>query len=209
MSLVCIDGDTVTIPFNDAIQYSSTLLQIWIFPDHLFPECRCKLFIPILCRTSCIATAHTCVHLLAGKPRAVVRQIPFFVLERSSTLSSTNATTFPPRLPVAISESTTFSASSGGVEAYSSGLACVLCSFATHLARSLGFFGCPSSVSAHPALHVSHKHVSLETLVYILWRRMYSPSSRLALAHSSGSSHPPLLSSQCQPSHTLSSSCSS
>ena len=30
--------------------------------------------------------------------------------------------------------------------------------------------------------------------MYILWRRMYSTSSRLALAHSSRSSHPPLLS---------------
>ena len=51
--------------------------------------------------------------------------------------------------------------------------------------------------------------LSLGTLVYILWRRMYSTSPRLTLAHSSGSGHPPLLSSQCHPSHTLSSSCSS
>ena len=65
--------------------------------------------------------------------------------------------------------------------------------------------GCPLSVSAHPvitgALPVSREQVSLEILVYILWRRMYSTSSRLAWAHNSGSSHPALLSSQSQPSH--------
>ena len=96
-------------------------------------------------------------------------------------------------------------------DAYSSGLACVLYSFATHLARTLGFPGCPLSVSAHPvlmgAITVSRRQVSLETVVYILWRRMYSTSSRLALAYSSRSSHPLLLSSQCHPSHTLSNSC--
>ena len=41
--------------------------------------------------------------------------------------------------------------------------------------------------------------VCLRPLVYILWRRMLSTSSRLALAHSSGSSHPPLLSSPMPP----------
>ena len=50
----------------------------------------------------------------------------------------------------------------------------------------LGFPGCALSVSAHPvlmdALPVSREHTSLETLVHILWRRMYSTSSRLALA---------------------------
>ena len=168
-----------------------------------------------LCPTDCIAVARTCARHLAGSPQVAIRQTPFFVLERGNTpfARPRGPQPFPPRLPVAVSDSTTFSASSGGVDAYSSGLACVLYSFATHLSRTLGSPGCPLSVSAHPvlmgALPVSRRHTSLETLVYILWRRMYSTSSRLALAHSSGSSHPPLLSSQCQPSHTLSSSCSS
>ena len=117
--------------------------------------------------------------------------------------TSTSATTFPPRLPVVISDSTTFSASSGGVDTYISGLACVLYSFATHLARTLGFPGCPLPLSSHPvlldALPISRGHTFLVTLLYILWRRMYSSSSRLALAHSSRSSHPPVLSSQCHP----------
>ena len=57
--------------------------------------------------------------------------------------TSTSATNFPPRLPVAITDSTTLSASSGGVDVYNSGLACVLYSFVTHLKRPLGFPGCP------------------------------------------------------------------
>ena len=77
----------------------------------------------------------------------------------------------------------------GCVDAYNSGLACVLYFSATHLARTLGFRGCPLSVSAHPVLMgafpVSRRHTSLGTLVCILWRRMYSASSRLASAHSS------------------------
>ena len=160
-----------------------------------------------MCHTSCIAASRTCVHRLAGDLRAAVRQTPFFVPERRSTLShsSISATTFPPCLPVAISDSKIFSASSGGVDEYSSGLACVLYSFATHLASTLGFPGFSLSVSAHPvlrgALPVSREHVSLETLVYIMWRRMHYTSSHLALAHSSGSSHSPLSSSQCHPSH--------
>ena len=130
------------------------------------------------------------------------------VLGRQFDKHFSSCWTFPSRSPVAISDSTTFSASNGGVDAYSSGLACVLYSFATHLARTLGCPGCPLSVSAHPVLMgafpVSRKHTSLGPLTYILCRRMYPTSSRLALAHSFGSSHPPLLSSQCHPSHTLS-----
>ena len=80
-----------------------------------------------------------------------------------------STTTFSPRLPVVTSDSTTVSASSGGVDAYNSRLACVLYSFATHLARTLGVPGCPLSVSTHPVLMgafpISRGHVSLGTLV--------------------------------------------
>ena len=153
-----------------------------------------------VCRTGCIGAVHTCVRHQAGGPQAAIRQKPSFLLERKkyALRTSTSASAFPSRSPVAISDSTTFSASDGGVDAYSSGLACVLYSFATHLARTLGFPGCPLSVSAHHVLMgafpVSRRHTSLGTLTYILCRRMYATSSCPALAHSSGSSHPPLLS---------------
>ena len=52
---------------------------------------------------------------------------------------STSGTTFPPRLPVATSDSTPFSASSGDVDSYNCDLVCVLHSFAIHLERTLGF----------------------------------------------------------------------
>ena len=157
--------------------------------------------------TSCIATARTCVRHLPGNPLAADRRILFFVLERGSTPCARRPMPQP-----FLSDSTAFIASSGGVDAYNSGVACVLHSFATHLARTLGSPGCPLPVSAQPvlmgALPVSRKHNSLGTPMYILWRRMYSTSSRLALAHSSGSTRP-----SCHPnaipSHKLSSSCSS
>ena len=57
------------------------------------------------------------------------------------------------------------SASNGGVEAYDSGLACVLYSFATHLARTWSFPDCLLSVSTLSVLMgafpVSRRHVSL------------------------------------------------
>ena len=60
------------------------------------------------CRTGSIATARTCVHHLPGSPRAAVQRTLFFVLERRSYAlrTSTSATTFRPRSPVAISAST-------------------------------------------------------------------------------------------------------
>ena len=114
--------------------------------------------------------------------------------------------------PVAISDSTTISASNG-VDAYNSGLTCVLYSFATHLAH----VGLPwlSLVSLRPScldgcLPVSRRHVSL-------WGRSFTSCDDgcTPLLHvlpwrtASGSSHPPLLSSPCNPSHKLSTSCSS
>ena len=90
-----------------------------------------KILLRHACRTGCIAAAHTCVRHPAGSPRSAVRQTLFFVLEHKkyALRTSTNASTFPSRPPVAISDSTTFSASNG-VDAYSSGLACVLYSSA-------------------------------------------------------------------------------
>ena len=147
-----------------------------------------------VCRTGCIARVRTYVRHPAGSPRAAIRQTLFFVLECKSTPSARRQMPVPfPHVHLLRSDSTIFSASNGGVDAYSSGLACVLYSFATRLARTLAFPGCPLSVSAHPVLMgafpVSRKHTSLGTLTYILCRRMYSTSSLLALAHSSGSSH--------------------
>ena len=102
------------------------------------------------CRTSCIATARICVHHLPGSnsTNSLLRDGAWKYVLR--TLA--NATQFPPSFPVAISDSTTFSASSGGLDAYNSGLACVLYSFATHLSRTLGFPGCTLSISTHPVL---------------------------------------------------------
>ena len=42
VSLVRLDGHAVTIPFNDTIQYSSALLKVCVFPNHLL------LFLPLL-----------------------------------------------------------------------------------------------------------------------------------------------------------------
>ena len=35
VSLVCLDCDAVAILFDDAVQYSSTLLEVWVSPNHL------------------------------------------------------------------------------------------------------------------------------------------------------------------------------
>ena len=81
-----------------------------------------------VCRSSCIGAVHTCVRHQAGGPQAAIRQKPSFLLERKKygLRTSTSASAFPSRSPVAISDSTTFSASDGGVDAYSSGLACLV-----------------------------------------------------------------------------------
>ena len=115
------------------------------------------------CRTSCVATARTCGRHLPGSPLISTKTL-LRVGAWNALRTSTSATTFLPRSPVAISDCS-FSASSGGVDAYNSGLAFVLYSFATHLARTFGFPGCSLSVSAHPVLmgahSVSRRHASL------------------------------------------------
>ena len=104
-------------------------------------------------RTSCTATARTCARRQPGDLLAAVRRILFFVLERRSTPFARRPVPQPfLHVHPWRSDSTNFSPSSGGVDAYNSGLACVLYSFATHLACALGFLSCSLSVSAHPVL---------------------------------------------------------
>ena len=90
---------------------------------------------------------------------------------------------------------------------------CVCLVFLRDPPRTLGFPDCPLLVSAHPVLmsafSVSRRHTSLETLVHIFWRQNTLHLFTSCLAHSPGSSHPPLFSPQCHPSHKPSSSCSS
>ena len=158
-----------------------------------------------------IATIHTCVRHPAGNPRAAIRHILFFVLEYALR-TSTSASTLPHVRPLRF-QTGRLSAPPTAVSTHTALVWRVYCIplQPISLARWASL-GCPLSVSAHPVLMgafpVSRKHTSLGTLTYILCRRMYSTSSRLALAHSSGSSHPPLLSSQCHSSHALNSRCS-
>ena len=142
-------------------------------------KCRCQLLLPILCGVVCAVQAamqqpaHVFATCLMDN---LWRQFNTYSSSCWSVevhlWTSTNATTFPPRLPVAISDCTTFSASSGGIDTYNTGLARVLYSLATHLARTLAYSGCPVSVSAHPVLmgafSVSRRHTFLGVLVYIL-----------------------------------------
>ena len=109
------------------------------------PERRCKLFLSILCGVACDVwdvlqePAHVFVTCLVIFWWQLVEYFSscWSVEVRSSHVNLCR--NFPPRSPLAISDSTTLSASSDGVDADSSGLACVLHSFATHLARTLGF----------------------------------------------------------------------
>ena len=39
VSLVCLDCDAVAIPVGDAVQYSPTLLEVWVSPEHLLLDC--------------------------------------------------------------------------------------------------------------------------------------------------------------------------
>ena len=56
--------------------------------------------------------------------------------QRHALRTSTSATPFPARLPVATSDSATFNASSGGDDAYNSGLACSLVFLRDPLSRA-------------------------------------------------------------------------
>ena len=167
-------------------------------------ECRCQLFLTVLCGVARAVQAvlQQPAHVFITSLAIFWRQLNTNTLLRAGALkyalrTSTNATTFPPRLPVSISDNATFSASSGGVQLWPRvrlvylrarwASLVVPCQSPPILSRWL-----PSP---------SHASTPLGTLVYILWRRMYSTSSRPAVAHSSGPSHPPFLSSQCHPSH--------
>ena len=76
----------------------------------------------------------------------------------------------------------------------------VSCVFLRDLAPTLGFRGSPSSVSAHSvSMGLTQARLTGDSRVHLVGDECTPPSSRHALAHSSGSSHPPLVSSQCQP----------
>ena len=116
------------------------------------------------CHTSCIAAARTCAQHLPGSPLAEVRRLLSFVLERRLSASQPMPLLFlhicPWRSPTAQP-----SAPQAASSTRATLVACVLYSFATHLARTLGFPGCPVSVSVHPvlmgALPASRRQVSL------------------------------------------------
>ena len=120
------------------------------------------------CRTSCIATARTCVHHLPGNLLTAIRRILFFVMERRSTpfarqpMPQLFLHVYPWRPPTALLSAPTAAAC----------LACVLYSFATHLARTLAFPGCSLSVSPHPVLMgafpVSRGHASGDSRVHLV-----------------------------------------
>ena len=164
------------------------------------PECRCKLFLAIRCDDAGAVQA-----VLQQPAHVLVTCLVIFGRQFDKYLSSCcSVEARPPHVDQCHNLSSTFTCCDPRQHHFQRLI---------YLARTLGFPGCPLSVSAYPvlmgALPISRRHTSLGTLVRMLWRRMYSTSSRPALAHSSGSSHPPLLSSQCHHSHMLSSSCSS
>ena len=183
--------------------------------QHEIAECRCKLFLPILCsvardvQAKSRQPAHAFVTCLVIFWRQFLQCPPscWSVEVRPSHVHQCHNF-----FPVAASDNTISSASSARrrrVQLWP--CACDLYSFATHLAPALGFPGCPLSVAAYAvlmgALPVSRRHAScVHSRVHLVATNVYSTSSRHALAHCTRSSHPPLLSSQCQPSH---SSCSS
>ena len=138
---------------------------------------------------------HMCARHLPGSPLVAVRQILFFLLERGSTpfahrqVPHNFLQVLPWRSPTALLSAPPAAASTRTTLA--SRASCIP-SRPTSRARWASLVAPHQSVSAHPvlmgALSVSRGHTSLGTLVFILWRRMYSTSSRLAWAHRSGSS---------------------
>ena len=86
-------------------------------------ECRCQLFLTVLCGVARAVQAvlQQPAHVFITSLAIFWRQLNTNTLLRAGALkyalrTSTNATTFPPRLPVSISDNATFSASSGGVQ---------------------------------------------------------------------------------------------
>ena len=147
-----------------------------------------------VCHTSCIAAVHTCVRHPDGSPRAAIRQIHFFVLDEEVR---------PPHVNQCQYLSFTFTCCDLRQHDFhplqrrcrriqlGSGV-----SFATHLVCSLGFPGCPLSVSAHPVLDGGAFQFRVSTP---LWELSHTscvdgctPPLHV-LPHSSGSSHPPFV----------------
>ena len=210
--------DTICLPFDATLPHARTHE-----PSRQLEtaESRRWHFLPILCGVTravqavLFATARTCVHHRPGNPRAAMQLILSFVPERRSTPSARQQV---PRLflhvyPWRPSDSTTFSASNGGIDAYNSGSGVRFFFLPDPPRAHDGLPWLSLSVSAHPVLlgassRLTKARLYRDSRVHLCGDQCTLPS-RLTLAHSSGSSHPPLLPSQCHPSHTLISSCSS
>ena len=95
-------------------------------------ERRCELFLPVNCvrRRACHTSFFCSSPHMCSSPAwwssdgSLTKTLLRAGAQKYAHRMSTSATTFPSRLPVVISDSTTFSASSGGVDAHSSGLEC-------------------------------------------------------------------------------------
>ena len=158
---------------------------------------RHELFLPILCGVAraiqaFFAAARTCARLLPGSPPAAVRRKPFFVLERRSMLFA--------RRPVAASTHTALASRASCTPSRPTSRACWAFLVVPVSLRPPCLDGCSSSLAQAHFPGDSCVHPAAANVLHFF---------RLALTHSSGSSHPPLLSSQCRASHTLSNSCSS
>ena len=142
------------------------------------------------CRASCSAAVRTCARHLPGGPLAVVRRILCFVLERRNTPFERRPVPQPFLHVHPWRSPTRFSAPPVAASTRTTLASRASCISSRQTCAHVGLPWLPF-VSLRPSyLDVLCRHTSLGTLVYILRRRKYSTSSRLALAHSSGSSLP-------------------
>ena len=205
LSLVRPDCDAVTTPFNDTIQYSSTLLKVCVFPNHLLLDVLSSPCTVATIRSPLMQPSHTQGHAI---PLVNLRSL-------SADASSSSQYCATTRVPCKLERRSTPFASQpvpplflhvyrGDLRQYCIQRLrrrrrvqlwpCVRLDFLRGPPRA--HVGLPwlSLVSLRPVLmgafSVSRRH-SLGTLAYILWQ-MYSTSR--PLAYSSRASHPPLLS---------------
>ena len=102
-----------------------------------------------VCRTSCIATTRTCVRHLSGNLLAAVRRCWSVEVRSSHVDQCHNLSSTFTRDDVRQHHCQRLQRLRRRVQLWP----CVcFIFFATHLARALGFPGCPLSVSAHPVL---------------------------------------------------------
>ena len=64
--LIGLNCDAVAIPFNDTVEYSPALLEVWVFPEFLFPDL--TLWDIILMKNS---TAVRCPPIVMSSPCTV------------------------------------------------------------------------------------------------------------------------------------------